>query len=76
MAAHIAVTDGGQRHIVPPGELQPEVAEVGIPDVDRRLWSPGQPEQQDPAVLVEPLQVPVTPVDDLRDEAVGAHIAL
>ena len=58
------------------GELQPEVAQVRVPDVDRHLRPARQPDQQHPAVLVEPLQVPVAPVDDLRDEAVSAHVVL
>ena len=69
-----ALTDRRQRHVVLSGELQPEVTQVSISDVDRRRWPPGQADQQYPAVLIEAFEIPVTPVDDLRDEAVGAHV--
>ncbi len=73
--AHHPVTTvgGGQRHIVRPSELKPVVRQVHVPDVNRHRGPSGQPDEQHAPVLVKALKVPVTPGDDLRDQAMSSN---
>ena len=77
VAAHDTVADVGDSDtLCCPVNSSRKWRQVRVPDVDRRRRPARQPDQQDPPVLVEPLQIPVAPVDDLRDEAVSAHEVL
>src|SRR3712207_9536071 len=54
----------------------PEVAQIGVADVDGRGRASRQAEEQQAAVLVEPFELGVAPVEYLGEQAVGADVGV